>query len=375
MTMDNGTSAPRSIQRVVALLACAMIFACTTGSQAIFASGTGAPWKRIRLKESPVWISSAEWADKFKSILLVDPIKKELILIAPDGMTKRVSGEKFGNLERLQPLAVNKVGGEFFLKLPGARTERLDSMLLPKGEVALSASEATGGIASLYQWTSNGKSVFGYGPVFRNGSSDFTIGFFRSPLEKPSNVTFFSEFEDADYYVIGFPFITSVGDSFFYVAMRYNYKPSLFRVDAGSKEPFPLDALRVSLNKTLPVQTSMDGAGTVAQLFRELEGYDTPAGLFSQDGFLYLLTRSPESNQGTAWKLHKIDPSGRGNVIGSIQLPTTANFLSVVTSPDNWYFIERKEVQEGSRQDIPSMIVIESSVIRNLRELSRNPQR
>ena len=87
---------------------------------------------------------------------------------------------------------------------------------------------------------------------------------------------------------------------------------------------------------------------------------------------LYLLVRKPERKGGVAeaaWYLYKIDPTGQGKVLGSMKLPTSSEHLTIATSADKWFLIERGPVRERQQQDIANLVVIDSSVISRLSPL------
>ena len=91
-----------------------------------------------------------------------------------------------------------------------------------------------------------------------------------------------------------------------------------------------------------------------------------------QGEFLYLLTRKPAVGGKTLWTLFKIDPryhQGKGKIVGHVELPTSANHLTVVPSEETWYIFERGPVGLQQTQKIDSMISIPYSSLATLVKL------
>jgi hypothetical protein len=106
----------------------------------------------------------------------------------------------------------------------------------------------------------------------------------------------------------------------------------------------------------------MAGPRDASALFKEIEGLTIPVGLYGQGNMLYLLTRKPDSQGATSWSLFQIDPQ-KDQVIGELRLPTKANHLTVVPSPEAWFLFEKGPVESPGAQNISSLLSIPASWI------------
>ena len=80
------------------------------------------------------------------------------------------------------------------------------------------------------------------------------------------------------------------------------------------------------------------------------------AGIYAQDGMLYLLTRRPGGKAKTAWWLFQIVPK-KDVSLGRGQL-TTVNHLTVMPGERSWYIFENGQVEPFQPQKVPySMLV------------------
>jgi len=142
--------------------------------------------------------------------------------------------------------------------------------------------------------------------------------------------------------------------------------PSLYRVIDGNAEKLK-NALPPKYATRPDFKTPMTGKSNAPAHYEELETFSIPAGLYAQDGYLYLLTREPASEGKTIWWFYQIDPAGTGSVRGRVRLPTNANHLTVIPTPDQgWMFIERSKVEPSQKQKIGPVVVISNAAIRSL---------
>jgi hypothetical protein len=94
-----------------------------------------------------------------------------------------------------------------------------------------------------------------------------------------------------------------------------------------------------------------------------IERSKMPVGLYGWEGFLFVLTREPAQGGGTRWMIHKIDPR-KDAVVGSSQIPTRANHLTVVPGPKKWAFLEKGRVQDWGRQRNDRVLFVPASRLR-----------
>jgi hypothetical protein len=176
--------------------------------------------------------------------------------------------------------------------------------------------------------------------------------------------------DDSSYYLLGNSYLAAEKGICYFLAMGKN--PSLYRIStSGDNRPERLDVLPNEYRTRPEFKTRMTGKSSAALRFAELETFSVISGLYAQDGKLYLLARRPNGTAGTSWLLFKIDPNRR-KIVGHIMLPTSADFLTVIISPDKWFMLERGRLSEEQHQEIKSLLVIDKSSIASLAAMPRN---
>jgi len=75
--------------------------------------------------------------------------------------------------------------------------------------------------------------------------------------------------------------------------------PTLYRVSDGKAER--CNVLPKKNTLCPDATTPMTGPHNAPMRFAELETFSIPAGLYAQNGYLYLLTREPASGGKTTW--------------------------------------------------------------------------
>ena len=192
----------------------------------------------------------------------------------------------------------------------------------------------------------------------------YELGFLRAPLQPAGPVETLKPFANGDFYLVGYSYLATLGDDVYFVLMDKH--PAIYRVSPGSTKleklkSFPAEYQVLPDFRTPPAR----GPKSAPARFAELETFSMPAGLYSQDGMLYLLTRKPDGKAQTAWWLYKIDPR-KDEVVGRVKLPTTANHLTLVPTEESWFAIERGPVEAQQHQQIRSMVAIPSAAISSL---------
>jgi hypothetical protein len=319
---------------------------------------------RVTFQEPPLWISSATWLDNSSQLLIVDPFRNKLISYDSGGDSQIMPAPTLSSSEKFLPARIAKTEGGFLLEMADGNLVSLDGRLRVVRENSLMQKGVTGEhVGSLYQWTVAGDKIVGFGTLTKTGQ-DFDLGFLRTPFQGAGKVEMLKPFENGDFYLIGYSYLATLGDDVYFVLMDKH--PAIYRVSPRSPnveklKSFP-DEYRVLPDFRSPPAR---GPKSAPARFVELETFSMPAGLYAQNGMLYLLTRKPEGPTRTAWWLYKIDPS-RDVILGGTKLPTSANHLLVVPTEESWFAIERGRVEEGQRQQIRSMVVIPSAAINSL---------
>jgi hypothetical protein len=323
----------------------------------------------MALEESPRWISSAAWIEDSSRLLVVDPHRNALLSYDPQGHSTRLPALHLNGAEVL-PATVARTEDGFLLESVEGRFLGLDGQFRAVREHAPAWKSAAGEhLGSLYQWTVADDKLVGFGTLTRPDRS-FERGFIRVPVRLGGKAEMLKAFANEDFYLLsGYSFLASLGDEAYFVLM--DKRPAIYRAVPGNQRVEKLNAFPDEYRIRPDFLTRMTGSKSAPAHYAELETFTTPAGLYAQDGLLYLLTRRPDGKAKTAWWLYQIDPK-KDVILGRVQLPTSAAHLTVVPGEASWFVFERGPVVPNpSRvqkiaQEISSLVVIPSSAIRSL---------
>lgn len=321
---------------------------------------------RAWFTEKPRWIASTLARQEDPSLILVDSAQNKLLAYDQAGNSTTLGAFNTKEVVGFIPTAISQAdGGELLLELVDGTVIQFDHDLGTAKAILSPQRKITGSIrvGSLYQWKLAGNSLIAYGSLV-DDKDEVLQGFFRVPLVgvSPQIPEMLTTLQESDFYLIGNNYITTIGATAYYVSM--GAKPAIFKASPGHG-PEKLASFPEEFRNRPYFETKMTGPRSVAAHFAELETLAVASGLYSQDGFLYLLTRKPTLN-GTKWTLHKIDPIG-DRLIGAIDLPTSASHLSVAASRTKWFFIEKGRIRSAQQQEINSAIVINGSEILSLK--------
>lgn len=326
---------------------------------------------RLDLQGPPTWISSgATWDKERQRFLVVDPVSDQVVAYNLQGERQTIS-----QLDRgLRPVKIARSSDGFVVEVANGSMLSFDrrfAMTGGRNNAKLSPPDD----ASLYQWVSDGSGgLVAFAAVGRGNAQH---GFFR--VQKNSKLQLLLEAEDElqkNFYLLGYPYIADLAGETFFVSM--SARPALYRVRNGKAEK--LNDLPGKYGIRPQLRTSMTGAPSAVLRFAELETFSMPAGLYAaQDGFLYLLTREPAGEGKTKWLLHQIEAK-TGNFLGWVRLPTSANHLTVIPTPDRgWLFIEKGKVvltadkKHHANDKLGPLVVISNDAIRSLSPVTSCP--
>jgi hypothetical protein len=329
------------------------------GLSAPYVDASGNSCYQTKLSQYPSWIGGVLAREDGSQVIVVDPAQNRLLAYNPSGELSLPDVRVKGLREPL-PTAIDRTDGDnLLLELADGALVQLDRNFTSDGASVLVHQRATGlHIGSLYQWKVIGSYLIAYGSLLDDKGS-ITLGFFRLPLWGDSQAPeILTPLAPPDFYLIGNTYIASIGSTAYYVTMGKN--PAIFKASPGQKAKRML-SFPAELHARPDFTTKMTGPRSAAPHFAELENFTIASGLYAQGGFLYLLARKPILGR-TAWYLYKIDP-GADRLVSSTRLPTQAHHLAIAVSKSKWFLFERGPVQEGQRQTIDNMIVIEGSAI------------
>lgn len=349
----------------VVAIAAILLFWFTFEGQGQGRRTSSTPCYRVKLENPPSWVGEALAIEGGSKLILVDSAQSRLMSYNKNGKFLGTL-PKPGAWKELDPNAIASLsGGNFLIELVDGRLVYADhalNIIKIDSQVVGIAPEVGLRIGSLFQWKVAGQSLIAYGSLHgKDGSGNVLEGLIRIPLwgkiQKPVQLASFN----ADYYLAGNSYITTIGETAYYVAMD-RLSTAIFRVSPTGR-PEKLSMFPAAFKAAPALRIKPSGPDSAARHFAEWERLSIVTGIYSQGGLLYLLVREPRNDQ-TVWSLYKIDPSGK-QPIASIRLPVRANHLSVAVSDVNWFFVERGPVGARQRQEVLGLTVVESSAIRD----------
>lgn len=344
--------------------------------------------RRFFFAQPPAWVSSLVEDPATGLLVLVDPKNQQLTLLDPT--TAREVLYPASSVPTGSPLrSVTAAGDRLLLKtdspeaswldLAGASPTVAGAVNLGGGGGKLRSASpgerSAGQVGSLYlNWAFRKGTVVGFGSInwapddlqSATARREFQLGVIRAnldlkqPTQGLEGARFLIRSEENDYYRIGYQFFASTDDGLYFLRMFDT--PVLFQV--LDQEPWKREVVNVlprgfDALPLLRTEAKLD----VGSLLAKFEKSSSIAGLYGQGHFLFVLTREFDSSQSTAiWKLHKIDPL-KGKLQGSIQLPTSAEHVSILVTRTAWYVIERGSTARWGEQTIKSWLKIPSSLI------------
>ena len=322
----------------------------------------------------PFWISSAAFVAARDRIAVVDPLRNNLLLVSPKGERTEAYDQQLVQPEdQMVPTIIDQTNDGFLLSMVDQRLYMLDSNLKPKGNAQNLIKASTGPhgtIVTNYDSVYSRDELLSFGAV-RECSGKFQFGFFRVPLKAPTNFEFLKAVSGGylDYYLRGHRYLVGLENGAEY-GLIMSPNPVIVQFPAKGAAR-PLAVIPDRYRHVPPLKVKPTGPKSEEAMYKELESLTIPVGLYAdggqggRDAFLYLLTREPKGNGETLWNLIQIDPRRGRAVGGPFPLPTTAQHLTIVTSPENWYVFEKGSVEPTGKQPIDSLLVIPSSLIRS----------
>jgi hypothetical protein len=344
---------------------CAVVLMLLSPFSLAAADRPAASCYRLDLQDPPSWITSgATWDRENERLLMVDPVRDRVVSYNLLGEQDTISNLSPG----LRPVKIARSNDGFLLELADGSMLSLDRRLaVTDRNLAAKLSPSTK--TSLYQWAAGASGSF---VAFSAMVHDETVqyGFFRAQENSGLQSLLPADEHQKDFFLLGYPYIASTGDETFFLSMAKH--PAIYRVRDGKAEKLPKALPRKYATRPDFSTPLMTGPRSAVARYAELETLSIPAGLYAQDGYLYLLTREPAVGGKTTWWFYQIDPAGAGSVLGRVRLPTSANHLTVIPTPDRgWMFTERGKVEldpsrQHQTQKVGPLVVISNEAIRSL---------
>lgn len=316
--------------------------------------------KQVPIKGSLRWISSAVSVDS--KIAVIDPLQNALAVVGRDGSVEAINEKRLvGSSEEMVPALITPKPGGFLLKMVDQRLLLLGQRLgvVERRNLSDVSKSAKGSIKSVYDWTTTGRYLLGVGAVKSDGAYKF--GYFRAPINSLEAFEFLDKVENLDLFLIGHNYLAGVGNTGYYVSMADEAAIYEIPALAGAK-PRKLSVFPQGYTEVPEIRNVSTGASSDEALYREIQSFKIPVGLYAQGRLLYLLTRERQQDDTTLWLLHQIDPV-REVILGKpIPLPTKAAHLTVVPG-STWTFFEKGPVDSLGQQRIASMLLIPAASI------------
>jgi hypothetical protein len=316
------------------------------------------------LSPRPAWIKSAIWVSPPVSrVLVVDSALNRLVLYGSDGKGRILT-------DKLLPGLLALSGDRILLKLVGMNAQSFDAKTLEDFRphaVLKEIKTPLGPLAAVYQWLGVDHSLLATGLVLNDKlPKGFQPGLFRfSAVEENSKTAELVKTIDAwDYYVLGYQYLTSSGGSTGYFLDMDGGSARLFEIPLGGAVRELTKAMPPEAVKVPAVNATLNGPRDAPPLFEYLARQQMATGIYGgPDGNIYLLVRVPAANGINDWWLFRISVKGDGAVLGKAHLPSHAQHLSIVVSPETFYLFERGAVNPYGGQDIETMIAVPASVL------------
>jgi hypothetical protein len=344
------------------------------------ATKAAAECRDVVLARKPGWTLSGGFTPDGSQLLIVDSLYSTILRYGGS------SGESLGPIEdpiksRIAgqlPITGKPRGADFILEVTDGLM-LMDKNLNPVGtrKIQPNSTNSNGwSVTGLWEWQPVGKTDIvafvdiGHGPNPYDPKNAQTA-FVRFPLQDPKQFKVLQMFDlsgtpNKGYFRSGYSYITSLGETAYYLSM--NQGLSLYKQEKG-KAPVNVSGL---LPKDLdsPRLPDWNYIHEYVDLMKGITEKAMPVGLFGWQDSLYILYRSPQEGR-TRWTLYNIDPSQKLPV-SSVDLPISADHVTVVPGPKNWAFVEKGPVFSFGAQDIPRILFIPSHLlVRPLRTGSR----
>jgi hypothetical protein len=321
---------------------------------------------RSNLDRPVQWTTSGIWNGS--DLILADTVWRGLRRYSIDGKLKpEMLGPLSRNWADLYPVKVeNGENGFVVVQLEGNRFIELDrNYRFLRSVDALSLVGPNGAtLEKIYDWSLAGRDIVAFADVKTpNKLGDrWSCGIVRFHLEQSSRFKFLKSLSTDDvsrkFHRMGYAYLAAIGGTAYVILME----PSVHllkneEAQGNLKELVSLSADSNWLRK-VSVLPNFIQPGDYAPLMRAVEDSTLPAGIYSWEGDLYLLSRSP-LGVGTKWLLSKIDPV-KEQILGTVEIPSHANHLFVVPGPQYWAFVEKGPALGLKDQAVQGVLTIKS---------------
>jgi hypothetical protein len=313
-----------------------------------------------KLDPSPTWVGSGAFSEKGEVLLIANPGHGVILPYSrQDGRLLDALPPRLNKtLQAVRPQVIQQQGDQLYLEVAQNKLVTLGTSYAFMGKKSMVTEGTTGQMAGSYLWQPVGSDFLSITDIQLPKEGAWWGAIVRFPANNPAAYSVLQWMPLTDpsriFYRLGYPYLASLGDDGYLLKM--DNVPGIYR--SSKKEPGlrPLGALEGILGQspTLPAFSTKRDA---VQIMAKAERSKMPTGLYGWKDSLYVVMRQPE-RQGTRWTIYKIKPEGMGEVVGSAQIPTRANHLTVVPGDKSWAFIEKGPVEAWGRQQVGNVLFV-----------------
>jgi hypothetical protein len=349
--------------------------AAASGTSSIGGSRKAADCRREFLTHSPGWTLSGSWNSDGSELLLIDILHNKVLRSSDSGRSLGTLPDGIeATMERFFPSKIARLATgqsdapEYAVELATGRIVTLDSGFAVRSttDIFARAVKSNWNVRAIFLWHPAGADLITYSDLKDLSKKDEEQGawkraFLRIPLATPSDFSilqppgneFAIDYQEKEFYRLGNPYITSIGDTGYILRMKG--EAPIYENVKGSNDLRELQAFRVQ--KPLPELTKFKTRADMAAVFDGVEHSSMPVGLFSWKQRLYVVSRIA-ADSGTLWQVTEIDPAtdsfkGTATIRGIL-----SPHLVIVPGPKEWAFIEKGHVYGFGQQETNSVFLV-----------------
>lgn len=325
----------------------------------------------------PFWVTTGSWQGD--NLVVVNVVGRKLTQISRTGTASDLRTALGDYLQAFSPLRIRdgrRTGGDrsFLIQVESGILIDVDRNLTPRRQLGL----ATAGLRSadgslidskmLIDWVWAGDQIIGYADIQGpgEGRESWKNGFVRFDADQPKSFSIIRERRFPDNarvsMTLTYPLLAGIG-SVGYVAL-VDGQMGLWRFGPNDQELRSMQAFPVQLKgKRAPMLPHWLKQEEFPAVMAAVERQSMPAGLWAWDNSLFLLFRTFEGGRRN-WYLSKIDPR-RDMLLWTVQVPGSANHLTVIPGPDEWAFLEKGPVTDWLSQETHHIRFVSSARFRS----------
>lgn len=313
---------------------------------------------RFRLESQPGedpqgWTISGIWTKDEKVVLADAKYSKLREFSTTDGRELRTF-QSLSNVKQksFRPSSLQSTSDGFAVLENNGRISWLGSSFTTTKQIELTEFNNSAGqrIGSVFSWALARNTILTFSDL-ENKDRSWTSAFLRIPISSPGAFSTLNlpplDDDGRDLYLYGHPYITASSTHGYVLLMQKD--PAIFEFNLNGTQK----VRKLSVGSILGPRPSLpkkQGVSTVRALYAAVEKSSMPVGLFFENDRLFMLARRPTQN-GTSWLLYRIDVTS-GQTEATLEIPSSANHLTVIPGPTSWLFLEKGPVLGLGEQSV-----------------------